>query len=241
MNIILVENTWLKREVSDHGWGNGYVALPKGHILYGMGYDEIHDKFDINVSGGLTFADHFEALSEITQSKYPELSGHWVIGFDTCHYNDNLSKWPQESVKIEAENLLKQVCQLIEPVEKNTGIKMLLGKTLKAIKVSDSKDEILFTTNDDKAFKMYHSQDCCESVCVDDIIGDLDDLIGVPIMKAEEVENYKENPPNITEKDYQDSFTWTFYHLATIKGYVTIRWYGESNGYYSESVSFEKI
>lgn len=114
-------------------------------------------------------------------------------------------------------------------------IKALIGKTLTEIIKSD--DEIRFTDTDGVEYLMYHSQDCCESVTVEDIEGDLDDLTGSPIIQAEESTNSEDNPLGFTE-EYQDSFTWTFYKLATIKGYVTIRWYGESNGYYSESVDF---
>ena len=77
---------------------------------------------------------------------------------------------------------------------------------------------------------------------MEDICGDLGDLVGHPIAIAEEVTS-KEDPENakIGLDERQDSFTWTFYKLATIKGSVTIRWYGESSGYYSESVDFDKL
>ena len=115
-------------------------------------------------------------------------------------------------------------------------IKDLVGKTITEIK--NDEYEIVFTCDDGKQYKMYHAQDCCESVTVEDIIGDLKDLIGTPILKAEEVISQDENPECVEVKEWQESFTWTFYKLATIKGYVDIRWYGESNGYYSESVDF---
>lgn len=123
-----------------------------------------------------------------------------------------------------------------------TEFKDLVGKTI--TKINKSIDRIEFICKNENSiflnvplvYVMYHCQDCCESVYVEDIIGDLDDLLHTPILQAEE-RTSKVNPEGF-QKEYQDSFTWTFYHIATIKGYVTIRWYGESNGYYSERVDF---
>ena len=102
----------------------------------------------------------------------------------------------------------------------------LVGQTLSQVKNEDN-EEILFSTTSGKKYRMYHAQDCCESVTVDDICGDLSDLVGSPITKAEETTNVNENPIGIKPPQCQDSFTWTFYNLATAKGHVTIRWYGE--------------
>lgn len=115
----------------------------------------------------------------------------------------------------------------------------LLGKTLTSVTGDAGDDEVVFVTDDGTVYKLYHAQDCCESVSINDICGDLQDLVGSPITLAEEAVS-DENPNDVVKK-YQESFTWTFYKLATIKGYVDIRWYGESNGYYSESVSFGKV
>ena len=116
----------------------------------------------------------------------------------------------------------------------------LQGKTLKSIKVSDDKERVEIECDDGKKFVMQHHQDCCESVAVEDVIGDLADLIGTPILLAEEAVSDKDPEGYNTKDSYRDSFTWTFYKLRTIKGSVDIRWLGESNGYYSESVYFEE-
>ena len=113
----------------------------------------------------------------------------------------------------------------------------LLGKVMKEVDVGSNN--IKFVTVDGEVYNMYHCQDCCESVSIESIVGDVQDLIGVPLLVAEESSS-GENPEGAEVSKYQESFTWTFYKLATIKGYVDIRWYGESNGYYSESVSLRK-
>lgn len=109
----------------------------------------------------------------------------------------------------------------------------LKGKILKKI-LKENNDVLFFITNSGEKYKMYHAQDCCEGVYIEDICGDLDDLIGSPIIMAEEATSSEKLGKDICA----DSFLWTFYKLATNKGYVTIRWLGTSNGYYSESVSF---
>ena len=116
-------------------------------------------------------------------------------------------------------------------------IKDLVGVELVSV-INNNNDEIVFTAGNGQKWLMYHDQDCCEGVYVEDIIGNLDDLVGAPIIMAEEVSTSDENPAGVPSKGSQDSWTWTFYKFATIKGYVTIRWYGESNGYYSERVTF---
>lgn len=109
----------------------------------------------------------------------------------------------------------------------------LKGKVLKKVeRVSD--DVLLFHTKCKRTYKMYHAQQCCEGVYIDDICGDLNDLIGTPILVAEAVDNIE--PPELDRSE--ESYTWTFYKIDTVKGGVTIRWFGSSNGFYSETVDF---
>lgn len=150
--------------------------------------------------------------------------------------------------------------------------------------------ELMFSNG--TTLRFYHDQDCCESVGINDIIGDLGDLIGLPLTQFEAVSNHGTDngsldddeddiidveeavdsvfaigsaalddgetiePEIVTTEvstevkspqsefpgalnDHEDSWTWTFYKLATNKGSVTVRWYGSSNGYYSESVDIK--
>jgi hypothetical protein len=108
----------------------------------------------------------------------------------------------------------------------------------------DGGDVLWFHCDTGHVFKMFHEQDCCEHVYIESIVGDLPDLLKGPILRAEASSSDEMAPP-LSEYDpsnpdtYKpESYTWTFYKLATIGGYVDIRWYGESNGYYSERASF---
>lgn len=110
-------------------------------------------------------------------------------------------------------------------------ISELIGKT--AVVIANEGDALIFNMDDGTKYKMHHYQNCCESVTIEDICGDLEDLVGTPFTQAVESTNHN--------NDEYSSETWTFYILGTNKGSVTIRWYGTSNGYYSESVDFDRV
>jgi hypothetical protein len=90
-------------------------------------------------------------------------------------------------------------------------------------------DDLTMTFTDGSAIHMEHYRDCCESVQIADVIGDPQDLLGVPMVMCEEAESGPYEP----QPGY-DSYTDVWYKFRTHNGDVTIRWRGESNGYYGE-------
>ena len=116
MKTVIVENTFLKRQydipdekpiIMDFGWGNGYALIPIDHPLFGRHYDDINEHIDIH--GGLTFSSFVNEGLIQSFGIDPEYDGYWCVGFDTCHYQDTLARWPKEAVQIEADELARQL------------------------------------------------------------------------------------------------------------------------------------
>lgn len=128
-----------------------------------------------------------------------------------------------------------------------TEFSVLQGKTINHINgLEKDSDEVIFCCTDGTKYSLYHRQDCCESVEIEDIEGDVEDLLNSPVVLAEEVNDKQVEMLKLLEqvkpeREFSDSGTWTYYRISTNKGMVVIRWLGESNGYYSESVYFNEI
>ena len=115
----------------------------------------------------------------------------------------------------------------------------LKGLTIDSVTgLEEGSEEISFKFSDGNEVKMWHHQECCESVAVYEVDGDSEDLIGGLIIDFREDTKANEDAPG---RGWDESWTWTFYNITTSKGSVNIRWLGESNGYYSESVSITRI
>lgn len=85
-----------------------YVEIPRESILFGRGYSQI----DIEVHGGLTFAD-----SSLKTVEYPS----WFIGWDYAHYTDyieydidfefnrNAKRWTTEEIFEDVVSVIEQL------------------------------------------------------------------------------------------------------------------------------------
>ena len=97
-------------------------------------------------------------------------------------------------------------------------------------------EEVIFKCRDGHDIKIYHIQDCCENVYLEsaDSIDNKDDIYtNCEWCELEIVQG------ETGSDEWGESYTWTFCKLKTNKGYDTMRWYGTSNGYYSEDVDID--
>lgn len=121
----------------------------------------------------------------------------------------------------------------------------MVGKVIiKASAAVKGAEELAFQMSDGTTYVFHNDQGYREPVVIEDVCGDISDLIGSPIIQAEEISSTDECPVDPftgaqCEFDSDNFHTWTFYKFATIKGSVTFRWLGQSNGHYSESVDLK--
>jgi len=136
-------------------------------------------------------------------------------------------------------NLLNQInTELGKPL---TGIipEELFGSKIVYIKgLEEGSIEVIITVEKDDGTLVEiiqsHDQDCCEYVAVEQVDNAYQRHIGAKLFGIEE--KVSTDIPSDFEGFTDDSNTWTFYDIKTSKGYISYRWHGASNGYYSESV-----
>jgi hypothetical protein len=109
-------------------------------------------------------------------------------------------------------------------------IEELKGKTITQINIVE--DVVKIICSDGTEYKFEHEQDCCEEVCL------VNDYTKVPELPAYFQEVFEDCVHD--ENDYGTE-TYSTYHLYVSTGTVILRWHGESNGYYDEGVSFQRL
>lgn len=106
-----------------------------------------------------------------------------------------------------------------------------VGKTIESVLGAEAgSEDVTFFFTDGTAVSTYHSRDCCESVLIDRVEGDVQELIGKVIASASEDEAGTQD-----RDDVGDSSTWTEQTLEADGVKVMIVWLGTSNGYYGET------
>lgn len=107
---------------------------------------------------------------------------------------------------------------------------MLEGAKVLAVHGLKEGSDMVTIVTTTLSVQFFHWQDCCESVRVAQVDGDVEDVVGKTIHVFEERTS--------EEEDWGYRLRSTFYTIRTRSGGdLTWRWDGRSNGYYSVSVS----
>ena len=113
-----------------------------------------------------------------------------------------------------------------EGYKNSINFEQLTGMTITAVVYKEISESLLIHLNT-HVLEMIHHQDCCETVYLADVVGSFEDLIGYPLLEVSE---------SIVNNEIGESSTASYYNFRTVKASVQLRWVGESNGYYSETV-----
>lgn len=117
---------------------------------------------------------------------------------------------------------------------KNIDISSLVGKTITSLYWDQYKSELTMIDSDGIHHSLGGISGDGGCVYVEDVNGNLDDLLNSPILMAEE----KTAPADGSSiwSNYQDRHF--FYEIATIKGAVHMRFFGEAGAYYAAEAWF---
>jgi hypothetical protein len=104
------------------------------------------------------------------------------------------------------------------------------------LRASRDEDSITFET-DRGTWLLRHERDCCEEVTIEEVNIDLATVAGL-VTRAEEASSVGGLHGDAEGKEdaWGDSWTWTFYRFCIGGQDFEARWFGQSNGYYSEDV-----
>lgn len=124
---------------------------------------------------------------------------------------------------------------MVHKAKKDLLLRNIIGAKITDVSQGDEYDFLLtISTNKGLTLKFYHEQDCCESVWLEDGFDDLKSMIGKEILDIEYIFNQTDEPL----EDVDDSYTWHYTNIKTIDKDCQLRFFGTSNGFYSEDIDF---
>ena len=103
----------------------GYVVVEDNDKLFGLDYDTIHSKFDLDCHCGLTYSEDYLSFLEFSDKYNCDVKcgihNKWVIGWDYAHYGDYVGydlfsddgkKWSTAEIVDECKDVIEQLVKI---------------------------------------------------------------------------------------------------------------------------------